>query len=80
MIDRDYEVGDILVLCEYDKFKESYTGREIVSEITYITSADHVSCAFSPSVLSPGYAVLSFKKEYVRNCARMRKSTLDVQI
>jgi ASC-1-like (ASCH) protein len=33
--DRDYQVGDILVLKEWDWFSESFTGREVEKKITY---------------------------------------------
>jgi ASC-1-like (ASCH) protein len=36
--DRDYQVGDILVLKEWDWFSESFTGREVEKKITYITN------------------------------------------
>lgn len=61
ILDRDYEVGDTLVLQEYDKQQEKYTGRHAVFEITYITSGDHVACAFSPVALKSGYGVLSIR-------------------
>ena len=35
--DRDYKVGDILVLLEYDKYYEAFTGEKITVEITYMT-------------------------------------------
>lgn len=35
--DRDYNVGDILVLLEYDKYYEAFTGEKITVEITYLT-------------------------------------------
>ncbi len=35
--DRDYNVGDILVLLEYDKYYEAFTGEKITVEITYMT-------------------------------------------
>lgn len=62
VMDRQYEVGDILILQEYDKFMEKYTGRESKAEITYITSDRHVACAFSPTCLSPGHAILSIRR------------------
>jgi Domain of unknown function (DUF3850) len=61
VLDRDYQVGDILVLCEYDKQQEKYTGREAESQITYITSSQHVACAFSPFALKEKFAILSIK-------------------
>jgi hypothetical protein len=35
--DRDYQVGDILILEEYDKHTESYSGESVTREVTYIT-------------------------------------------
>lgn len=34
--DRDYKVGDILVLLEYDKYYEAFTGEKITVEISYM--------------------------------------------
>ena len=34
--DRDYKVGDILTLCEYNEVNQKETDRYIVAEITYI--------------------------------------------
>jgi hypothetical protein len=62
IMDRNYQVGDILVFQEYDKQNESYTGREARAVITYITSRDHVPCAFSPSALKEGYGILSIRR------------------
>lgn len=36
--DRKYKIGDIVVLQEYEKEINSYTGRTAIVEITYITS------------------------------------------
>jgi len=62
IMDRDYKVGDILQLCEYDKCREQFTGREASAEITHITSRDNVPCAFSNSVLHHDYGILSIRK------------------
>lgn len=35
--DRDYKVGDILVLLEYDKYYEAFTGEKTTVEISYMT-------------------------------------------
>ncbi len=61
IMDRDYKVGDTLVLQEYDWGAKKYTGRELNVKITYITSGDN-PCAFSPSVLHPQFCVLSVSK------------------
>lgn len=60
-LDRDYKIGDILVLQEYDKMCEAYTGREKRFEITYITSHEHTACAYSPSVLPNNFGIFSIK-------------------
>ena len=38
--DRNYRIGDWLVLCEWDG--QRYTGHEIVRRITYICSLDAI--------------------------------------
>lgn len=62
IMDRPYEVGDVLVLHEYDKQMEAYTGRTARAQITYITARDHTPCAFSPSALHPEYGILSIRR------------------
>ena len=59
--DRDYKVGDVLILQEYDQTKYCYTGRELKMIITYITSNDN-PCALSENALKEGYCILSMKK------------------
>jgi hypothetical protein len=58
--DRDYNVGDILLLREYDFINGRYTGESIEAVITYITD-NRVPCAFSSAVLHEGYCILSLK-------------------
>ena len=58
--ERDYQVGDILVLCEYDQSTGQYTGNEKDFRITYITSCD-TPCALSSSALDAKYCVLSIE-------------------
>lgn len=53
--DRDYKVGDLIVLKEFDG--TTYTGREVMAEITYITDFAQ----------QEGYVVFSFKKFSVTN-------------
>lgn len=59
--DRNYKVGDTLVLQRYDNINGQYTGEELLVEVTYITSKT-VPCAFSSAVLPADYAILSIKK------------------
>lgn len=64
-LDRDYNVGDILVLQRYDNINGNYTGEEIEVEITYITS-NKVPCAFSSSALDRDYGIFSLR--LLTNC------------
>lgn len=52
--DRDYRVGDILILKEYRKGK--YTGEEVRRKVTYIYHGD------GTYGLSEGFAVLSIEE------------------
>lgn len=36
--DRDYRVGDVLHLREWDRLTEQYTGRDAYREVTYVLS------------------------------------------
>lgn len=58
--DRNYNVGDFLLLREYDFIAGKYTGDTLEAEITYITD-NRVPCAFSSAVLHEGYCILSLK-------------------
>ena len=60
LVDRDYKVGDILILEEYDPFKGEYTGDVLKMKITYITSRD-TPCAFSSAALDRNYCILSLE-------------------
>lgn len=62
VLDRDYQVGDRLILKEYEPITKEYTGRECEVEVTYITSAKHQACAFSPFALHQGMGVLSIRR------------------
>jgi hypothetical protein len=59
--DRDYRVGDTLRLREYDPATETYSGREMVVRITYVTSAE-APCALSEECLDPDFCILSIVK------------------
>lgn len=60
IMDREYAVGDILILERYDNINGVYSGENIKVEITYITS-NKTPCAFSSSALDREYAILSIK-------------------
>jgi hypothetical protein len=59
VLDRDYKVGDICHLREWEPTKREYTGRDCYVKVTYITSGMHNHCAFSPTSLHPAMGVLS---------------------
>lgn len=61
VLDRDFKVGDICKLREYEPTTKVYTGRYVIVRVTYITSAQHQHCAFSPNALHPGMGVLSIE-------------------
>jgi Domain of unknown function (DUF3850) len=59
--DRDFRVGDVLHLQEFEPETNRYTGRELRVKITYITSAVY-PCALSEDALHPDFCILSIKK------------------
>ena len=59
--DRDFRIGDLLCLEEFDPKTNRYTGRQFKVKITYITSADH-PCALSDRALHPDFCILSIRK------------------
>lgn len=59
--DRDYQVGDFLLLQEFDPVTQRYSGRELRVKITYMTSAEF-PCALSEDALNPEFCVLSIEK------------------
>jgi hypothetical protein len=59
--DRNYQVGDTLLLQRFDNIEGEYTGQEREVLITYITNRNK-PCAFSGSVLQRDYCILSIKR------------------
>jgi hypothetical protein len=62
--DRNFAVGDVITLREFDPFGGGYTGEELKVEITYMTSREN-PCAFSSAVLDRDYVILSLKRQRV---------------
>ena len=60
IMDRDYKVGDILVLQEYDPVTEKFSGDYVHAEITYITDQKQ-QCAFFQKAMNPNFGILSIK-------------------
>ena len=58
--DRDFHVGDMLCLKEFDPKTKTYTAREALAEVTYIT-AQMAPCAYSTEALKSGFCILSIK-------------------
>jgi hypothetical protein len=56
--ERDYRVGDTMLLREYHPEPGRYTGRSLRLEITYVTSALD-ACALSDAGLNEGFCILS---------------------
>ena len=63
--DRDFRIGDVLRLQEYDPKTREYTGRETRFRVTYVTSASF-PCALSGDGLHPNYCILSIRDIDVR--------------
>lgn len=59
--DRDYKVGDTLILKEYDKDNGGYTGRWISFKITNVLTSDEFEG------LRKDYVMLSLKRIYLRS-------------
>ena len=62
VMDREFKVGDVCLLREYEPTTRTYTGREVFVRITYITSSKHQECAFSPFALHSASAILSITR------------------
>lgn len=56
--DRDFQIGDILLLREWDPNAEEYTGASCRALVTSITSHD-VPCAVSDEGLRPDFCIMS---------------------
>jgi len=77
VLDREYNVGNICHLREWDAVNRIYTGRSVLVEITYITSKLHSPCAFSPIALHDSMGVLSIKK--IGEAPKSKKPIVDLQ-
>lgn len=59
--DRNYEVGDLMLLEEFDPATNSYSGERLTVEITSMTSAQQ-PCAVSIDALNPDFCILSIRR------------------
>lgn len=58
--DRDFSVGDRLVLEEYEPVNGAYTGRTATVEVTCITSSEQ-ACALSDEALGKDFCIMSVR-------------------
>lgn len=58
--DRNYRVGDVVVLREFDESLGRYTGRKCTAVVTSITSHDE-PCAVSAEGLNPDFCILTIR-------------------
>lgn len=59
--DRDFEIGDVCELLEYDPALDKYSGRALSVVITSITSAAK-PCAVSEIALHSDFCILSIRR------------------
>jgi hypothetical protein len=59
--DRTFEVGQLIRLNEFEPALGAYTGRSVVVEITYLTSAE-LPCALSKGALHDDFCILSIRR------------------
>lgn len=58
--DRDYRVGDYLVLNEWDAEKKEYTNKTALFEIVSVLNSEDF-----PDGINPGYVVLGLRRRYI---------------
>ena len=59
--DRDYRVGDHLLLQEYEPRTDTYTGREIGRRVSYVLTGAGVGSIAPLKGLAMGYAILGLE-------------------
>jgi hypothetical protein len=62
-MDRRFEIGDIIMLEEFDPKTSNYTGRKLKAKITWISSSDE-PCSIAEDALSSDFCVLSLEVQY----------------
>ena len=55
--DRGFQVGDTLILRDWDRNEGNYTGRKLEVEVTYITDGGTLGC------LTPGQVCMGIRKK-----------------
>lgn len=60
--DEVYNIGDILVLKEWDPKTKKYTGRKIEKKITFVLSSNEINKFWSKEEIDKhGFQIVSFK-------------------
>ena len=67
--DRDFQVGDMLRLREYDPVSKTYTGREEWREITYLIKGYGYGASQPMHGLQRGYVVLGLTQISAAGCS-----------
>jgi hypothetical protein len=57
----DCEVGDVLVLREWDPETEEYTGRQVEKTITFLTKTKDLKFWSQEDINELGFLIMSFK-------------------
>jgi len=61
LADWECDMGDILILKEFDPEKKQYTGRELRKEITYIAKTKNMKFFTKEEIEEYGYQILGLK-------------------
>lgn len=61
--DRNFKVGDVLLLQEYLPTQNSFTGREATRRVSFVLNGEDVSVKACGVGIQPGFVVLGFEKE-----------------
>jgi len=62
--DRNFQVGDVLYLREWDPSTSKYSGHECLVDVMYIID-DSTPCAVSDMGLQPGFCIMSIGRPFL---------------
>jgi len=63
--DRNYQMGDVLILNEWNPKKNEFTGRKMCARVKYVF--DEMNHGDVPVIIMPGYCVMSIDPIYNHN-------------
>lgn len=61
LADYDYNIGDVIVLKEWDPDKKEYTGREIRKTISYVALTKDMRYWSDDEIDAKGFAIMGFR-------------------